>query len=824
MDDNKNPNVVVEPFITSNRFARENILSAKHSPLYEKYKKPARINRDGAEYDAFTLDFDRIACATPPLELSELTDLLMEVNDAQSGIVSTFNKEKNEWLRDATAMSPAESLLGNSLYTDSHNMLLRCISRLRGAHYAVDNCQTVDAARKTKIRDHLDYSLRQLLHKTAVILKEENPRYSQLNKLETKCNNTILSSLHRAKLTEGCRSKKQAESLLFAIRNAAGVIDPTRKFTTLSYDRQNRVVTEQTQEFITEKTEDQKKSFLDRKNALQAQGKRTGLEEIELIFSDRFSDDATCGGAQCRKTKKIGLNNASFETTTRTSLTPPSAPNSADTTPQFTPYERFKHLSPKERVQGAYKTETLVYGRFASPVFVGKCHDDTERDRYTRQNFEQAQQATLHRYGTESFTYVGLYTDAPFNKENLIHESVNRFIKSQPNSAPIHYELHSLNALGTLQRQYFGGAFQDKTRDPFDRIKRSKETVERIITLRREAFVALKPGTDKPEGPKPEGPKPDQAIVFAGCASNQDRAGCCFLLKAVQEADDFLAECGRQNVDKDELLGAVVASGHQQALASFLCPGSPGLKTDSEPQNNIFGKTLFGRFTPLIFSKTANTNKKNTIDRNLFLALDPDLYNALEQQVFRNLTLVKQFRDKQQRGGFADSDNKASGLDDTIRQLFEKASEQSPSVPSDLSDPAQREFAQQHKVIIALLKKEPVTKKTIRALTQTYQCLADLGEAVEAKNADTIFTNTEQLLRNTQQLPGSRSNTKLLLGFAFVALACIAAVCAIFAPISGVGLGVCSGLVALSMFEQSRSTSLTKAVETLSKNCSSKPR
>ena len=67
-----------------------------------------------------------------------ISDLLREANDAQFGIVSTYDEANTAWVRDATDSIPLSKRIPHDHpVLDANNALLRCLSRLRPIEFAI---------------------------------------------------------------------------------------------------------------------------------------------------------------------------------------------------------------------------------------------------------------------------------------------------------------------------------------------------------------------------------------------------------------------------------------------------------------------------------------------------------------------------------------------------------------------------------------------------------------------------------------------------------------------------------------------------------------
>jgi hypothetical protein len=83
----------------------------------------------------------------------------------------------------------------------------------------------------------------------------------EIKALETQFNTVLVGVLVRAGLAEGCKTRKDAEKLLFHYRNLSSLVEPARPMVTMTYDPVAKVFQRETQYPVTQKTENQKKTL-----------------------------------------------------------------------------------------------------------------------------------------------------------------------------------------------------------------------------------------------------------------------------------------------------------------------------------------------------------------------------------------------------------------------------------------------------------------------------------------------------------------------------------------------------------------------------------
>ena len=171
-----------------------------------------------------------------------LSDLLKETNDAQFGIVSTV--ENGMWVRDATSAIPlGQRIPHHHPAIEANNALLRCLGRLKAIDYAIYKHNPTKAS---EIREMLK---QQFASHTQLILDsvDQSDALEQINQYEKQFNTLLISALHRANLTEGLSSKKEAQKLLFHYRNLSSLMIPARPLVTLTYDKAAQVLQRESQ-------------------------------------------------------------------------------------------------------------------------------------------------------------------------------------------------------------------------------------------------------------------------------------------------------------------------------------------------------------------------------------------------------------------------------------------------------------------------------------------------------------------------------------------------------------------------------------------------
>lgn len=179
---------------------------------------------------------------------SEISDLLREANDAQFGIVSTYDEASTAWVRDATQSIPlSDRIPHDHPVLDANNALLRCLSRLRPIDYAIGQKgekNSEEIRRRMKEEFSAISSLILSIANDSNISDEE--KREQIKNAEKQFNTLLVRNLHDAHLAEGCETKEDAEKLLFHYRNLSSVLEPARTLITLTYDATAKVFQRET--------------------------------------------------------------------------------------------------------------------------------------------------------------------------------------------------------------------------------------------------------------------------------------------------------------------------------------------------------------------------------------------------------------------------------------------------------------------------------------------------------------------------------------------------------------------------------------------------
>ena len=262
------------------------------------------------------------------LKYNEMSDLLLEVNDARFGIVSKLKEEdgKPVWYRDATSALSLEEreekkISPNEPFIEANNALLRMLSRLRPIDYAIDQMKENNSTNKTiiqNLRNEFNKKTTELLALPKSTLEAKEIK-RQIKSLENEFNTFLVKQLHEANLTQGITTKKQAENLLFHYRNLSPLLEPARTLVTLTYDEKTKVLVRETQVPVTKKLDDQKKEIEklkilnpfptpDEKSAHTIQS--LAGQKANQIFAPLMALDDRGLAAQSRKEHLAGVKNA----------------------------------------------------------------------------------------------------------------------------------------------------------------------------------------------------------------------------------------------------------------------------------------------------------------------------------------------------------------------------------------------------------------------------------------------------------------------------------------------------------------------------------
>lgn len=537
-----------------------------------------------------------IALDNSAINYEEITDLLREINDAQFGIVSTFNQEKNEWLRDATKAFPLENRIShNSPRIEANNSLLRCLARLRPIEFAIKK-KLGDDETKTTVQQRIRENFVELSHAILAIEKTNNSddkqKVVEIKKLEQTFNTFLIKELHEANLTKGCDNEKKAKKLLFNYRNLSSVLTPARTLVTLVYDKENQILHRETQYPVTKKTNQQKQTLEQLKpiNPYPISNEKNGHtisseahQEANSLFADLIADDHSLLPAQTRKSHLVGAKNAFL---VKNEIIPID--------------EESVHRLHQINCQ-ATDENTLWLARSASPVYVGKGENETTIQLHTRENIEQIRnKARELQLDKPSIQVITLNTYNYLQQQSTIIRHVKAATRNNKHCND-NFSYLPTNIDGTCRlidlapELNFEGLKKPEGISPFQKATRLKSVTTAILAANQT----------------------NQSLCLVHCASGQDRTGTA-IEKTIQLWIKKRYLTLKKPVSTIEKFRA--AGGNAAEITAHLVPGSRGKKKDSIA-NNLIGKekTFEDDVTNEFYLNSADTNKKNEVNNVLFL-------------------------------------------------------------------------------------------------------------------------------------------------------------------------------------------------------------
>ncbi|STX51591.1 putative esterase with patatin domain [Legionella busanensis] len=530
----------------------------------------------------------------------EIIDLLRETNDAQYDIVSTYNKEKNAWVRDATNAIPLDQrMLPDAPVITANNMLLRCLSRLRPIDYAISKKYENNNHIATKFSAEIREKFSQLAFEVLVIAQatDHNPiKQAKINTKEEEFNTFLVHKLYDANLTAGCKNKADAKDLLFYYRNLSSVLYPARTMVTKTYDKQAKITQLETQYPVTSKTEKQKRAlqkletiipYPDKEQKNSHTSRKPAFQEADQLFKDLIASDDTVLPAQARKTHLVSAKNAFI---VKIELIKGKLESSE---PHFESFDKEEN-----------KGHVLWLARMGSPVFVGSGEDESNLQEQTRENLEQIRRAAAEKMGIKDFNLLKIHvtslnTDSPSENQNIIIDHVYQATrKNKGNHDDVSYVPTNFDGTNRALDIAPGLDFEEE-KQPHGTAPTQKAT--RVDSA---ATVILAASNDS------------RTISLTHCASGQDRTGTA-IERAIQKWMYKIYKQLHAETNNIELTRAI--GGNAAEITSHYVPGSPGMKSDSIA-NNFLGRTTFSsEVQARFYLKSAETNKKNKVGNVDFL-------------------------------------------------------------------------------------------------------------------------------------------------------------------------------------------------------------
>ena len=549
-----------------------------HSDAFHDYAE-----KIGPEYQ---LQSEKIISAIiSGLSYRDVTYLLREINDAQMGIVSTFNEGDNTWVRDATNSYPLNQRMPhNAPVIEANNALLRSLSRLEAIDYAISKKLR---SHGHALRQNIQKELRQLITDMTTIARDPQTSAHQKRKaiknVEKIFNTFLIKQLYQAGLTRGCYTSKDAMKLLAYYRDLSSVLVSTPAIITLTYDEQAQLLQRETAIPVTKKTERQKKDiailkkrcpFPDKSEKNAHTIRNIAEQEADALFEPRIKSDDTMLPAQRRGTHLVGTKNT-FLVKVELIAQPP--------------------LTPINAGQTAHSDDILWLVRSGSPVFTGKGETPETVQRHTQENLNQITAKMKSMGVTPPLHIVTLNTNTPLKQQSTIIHHVTLAAKER--QIPLSYA--PCNAEGTCRSLHVAhGIFADK-KAPQGIAPGHKAT--RMTSITSIVLTAAKRFTN-----------------VIQCASGQDRTGTA-VEKTIQEwTKQRYQTKGIKNTTTIEVARA--KGGHAADIATHLVPGSPGMKADSCATDWLRYKTLFSKETTKEWYRdSAETNKENNVADVSFL-------------------------------------------------------------------------------------------------------------------------------------------------------------------------------------------------------------
>ncbi|HAF88100.1 MAG: hypothetical protein CMF38_06155 [Legionellaceae bacterium] len=649
-----------------------------HSELFGELNKPLQHRAsqkespalDNQKLTGYLKPEERINFAYLQAQYSKLTDVLREINDAQFGIISTFDKDNNVWQRDATNPLVENRPAHNAARVEINNMLLRYLSRMRAIDYALTQKfndpenkahQEILENLRPRLLDGF-IKLHQQAHDIHTSEASEEKKVNGFKGLEKKYDGQLIDVLHEANLTQGCVSADDASKLLGHYRNLASVLEPARTLVTLTYDKENQILHRETSYPVTKKTAEQQTQIEElakevNPNPVRPNSQTTHLhamQEANRLYASRLRANDSMLPAQTRKTHAVGVKNAFI---VKVELIRGVNLNDGDKID-------FSSLKVLEE-------DTLWLARAGSPVYVGQGASEEYLSETTHENLTQILKKAQELQETDNLT---LHTTILNTNSSLEHQNtIVRHTKAQTEALKGLWSYVPTNFEG----KFFHAAILHKNIkiDADDRTRACKSApVDKIERVRGGGNVALAAAQTA------------NFLSLTHCASGQDRTGTVVekavlnwtyqryktFEKELKDNEDLTTR--QQRLETQRALG-----GNAAEIASHLVPGSPGMKKDSR------AKGLFQAQTDSeLYRQSATTNKENSVSAAITKVLQRTSKQAHDEFEAEKT----QFED--------DLKNKTEEINHQGRQLVQK--------------------------ITRAAKKAPNSAKTIESLTQVLRC------------------------------------------------------------------------------------------------------
>ncbi|MCH9755878.1 MAG: hypothetical protein K0U37_01635 [Gammaproteobacteria bacterium] len=677
------------------------------------------------------------------------------------------------WVRDAShayELGDLKRAKHDEVKVESNNMLMRCLSRLRGIDYAisaVDN-PSLDVKPKGESKSKRELIRDQAQAEFSKILQAAKSAKTgdEILALEKAFNTHLVRQLHEADLTEGCLDAGSAEKLLSHYRNLSSVLDPAMPLVTLTYDKASGMAQREIQYPVTKKTKLQKKEVNKLREIVAHPSKQEknshtvnnlATQRADACFADMLASDDRMLSAQARKTHLAGVKNAFIVKT--------------DTLFGFSGFldvdRQYFKANPMQTWPGV---SSLWLARTGVPVFVGQGENNKTIYAHTSENLKQIGRAAKKLMGNKAGKAIHLTvlnTDSSAEKQDKMLVGLRHEISNNANNQ---HEMSNVpvNDYGTAR---FAVSLSLAIREAF----KARKGQARFWWTAGQKANRLRIAVDSVLAAAESG-----YLSLVNCASGQDRTGTV-IEKAIQEntleqwMKWFREERRREPTeaeiaDQIEYIQAMRARGFNAAeIASHMAPGSPGMKSNSKANNFFDSKRTFGsKAEREFYLQSAKTNKENKVDSVSFLSTPASV--ALDEFERRKLEFEEALGSLSE-GGFS------QGLKDAGFALYTAFAEYKPLEDEEEEEARLSTFKRANKMRRAL--GEAVSsgphQKSARNLANMTEALRYATEAIkDLKSGDVIKAETaiDRMMAMRKVLPG---HERLWLKIAALAMAAVVA-------------------------------------------------
>ncbi len=542
------------------------------------------------------------------MSYQKLHYFLLSLYDKQNGIQSHHvagEAEKNGYetghafIRDAsTQKSYSERLAPDSVLFAAINYLSRSLSQVRVLDKLLaERAKLVSnkmyyTVQRNKLRRIFSKEM-QIIQKIidtslkddAVNKKSDKIILSRLRIIEKAFSSKIVEVIHHNNFDAGLSTAKDYAKLLNYYRNLSSVLDPAATIVTTSYSADLGLTVVDRADPVVAKNKLQQTAF-DAQVSLEQYG-QTHHTKLPLAYQE----------ANIAFLEQFKSSNRRMASAMRATH-PHSVKNAYKVTCTVQ--------------KNGEKDVSIKFSRGGSLAYTGKHVSKKDRIYATYQNLRQLQAKSVQILNTDIMDHA--------RQDRMVQES-RIASKRQKNF----YNYTPANDIGTLAGAVVANKSADYFRSPLDKVK----TTEHVVNVAYDA--AQKFGHEH----------------YFSCASGQDRTGTISL--GVKRK--FLSEqvAAQNPVDQTKELEYLLAGPqHDAILASFAKPGSPGLKTVSQPINRFIStKSYFNQDTlNSLYSKEADKNKAPLIDsKGILKAISKPASNEAKGSLF---SIIKKLQAREQ--------------------------------------------------------------------------------------------------------------------------------------------------------------------------------